>query len=187
MQAMIALILCDRGPRSRSENAIDLSAIITFPCQPLLRRRNRRVGVGIAVTVLAVILFALVNAGIVIARVVAVRIRVVIVGVIVVRVVPIRPPRIESEVEDDPGSVDEPTMMSVPNVIAAAIPIALPVTRMLRDDVVPPIRRKIIPGANLACAISIASQIRIRAIFRELIRADRSARIRADGLRTELH
>ena len=61
-------------------------------------------------------------------------------------------------------------MMSVPDVIAVAIPIALPITRVLGDDVIPPVRRKIIPGANLACAVSIASQIRSRAIFRELVR-----------------
>jgi hypothetical protein len=61
-------------------------------------------------------------------------------------------------------------MMSAPDVIAVAIPIALPVARVLRDNVVPPVCGKIIPGANLACAISIASQIRIRAISRELVR-----------------
>jgi hypothetical protein len=56
--------------------------------------------------------------------------------------------------------------MPVPNVIATAIPIALPVARMLRYDVVPPVRRKIISAANLARAISALSQIPDRAISR---------------------
>src|SRR3989441_12888632 len=74
---------------------------------------------------------------------------------------------------------------------------------MLRDDVIPPVGRKIISAANLACAIAVTSQIRDRAIscVRELrrpiaaidisagklIRTDRSAGIRTDVLRTELH
>src|SRR5439155_25985772 len=107
--------------------------------------------------VLAVILFVLVSARIGIARVVVIRVAVVIVRVIVVRVVPVRPPWIESEVKDDPGAIDESAMMPAPNVIAAAIPIALPVARMLRYDVVPPVRGKIISTAHLACASSLAS------------------------------
>src|SRR5437763_15191504 len=71
---------------------------------------------------------------------------------------------------------------------------------MLRDDVVPPIRREIISAANLSNAISVVSRIRNRAIscvrelrrpidaidasLHDLVRADR---IRADVLRTELH
>ena len=89
-------------------------------------------------------------------------------------------------------------MMSVPDVIAVAIPIALPITRVLGDDVIPPVRRKIIPGANLACAVSIASQIRNRTIscVRELIRTIDAIDIsvpeliridRSDRIRTELH
>src|SRR5256885_17107479 len=71
---------------------------------------------------------------------------------------------------------------------------------MLRDDVVPPIRGKIIPAPNLANAISVVSRIRNRAVScvresrrtiaaidisaRDLSRTDR---IRADVLRAELH
>jgi hypothetical protein len=45
-------------------------------------------------------------------------------------------------------------MMAIPHVIAAAIPIAVPVARMLRGDMIPPVRRKIISVANLAPATS---------------------------------
>src|SRR5207302_11016639 len=147
------------GPRLRAKHAVDLSVIITFSRELLLRGGNSRVGAGISIAVLSVRLVALVSAGIVVARVVAVLIRIVIVSVIIVRVVRIRPPRIKSEVEDDPGAVDESAMMSLPDVIAAAIPIALPVSRMLRDDVIPPVRRKIICAPNLATAGSFVSQI----------------------------
>jgi hypothetical protein len=89
-------------------------------------------------------------------------------------------------------------MMSAPDVIATAIPIPLPVARVLRDNVIPPVRGKTISAADLAGADSVTSQIRSRTIscLRELIRTidaiDISARElirtdRSDPIRTELH
>src|SRR5207237_9974215 len=72
-----------------------------------------------------------------------------------------------------------------------------------RDNVLPQVGRTLISAANLGCAIAVTSQIRDRAIScvrelrrtitaidisaRKLIRTDRSAGIRTDVLRTELH
>ena len=111
---------------------------------------------------LIVVFFGLVNAGFVIAGIVAIGIRVVIGGVIVVRI-PIRP-RIKPEVEDDPGAVDETAMMSMPPVVAASVPITMPIGRMLRDDVISPVRRETVSTPDLACAISFASRIGNRVI-----------------------
>ena len=175
--------------------------IVTLARESLLRSGDDRVGGLVGVTVLIGVGIA-VSARVVITRVVCVRIAVIPVSVVIIGI-PVRPPWIESEVKDDPGAIDESAMMPAPNVIAAAIPIALPVARMLRYDVVPPVRGKIISTAHLACASSLASQVRNRAIScvrklrrtiaaidisaRKLTRTDRSARIRMDGLRAELH
>src|SRR6266480_1234252 len=61
-QTVVVLELRDRGPSLRPKHAVDLTAIITFSCQSLLRGSNGRVSVSIAVAVLAVVLFVLVNA-----------------------------------------------------------------------------------------------------------------------------
>ena len=120
------MITHDGATGFRAEDAVDFSPIITLTRESLLRGSDGGIGVVIAVAVLSIILLALVSTRIVIGRFVVVRIPVVTVGVIVVRI-PILPPWIESEVEDDPGPVDESAMMPVPDVIAAAIPIALPI------------------------------------------------------------
>jgi hypothetical protein len=50
--------------------------------------------------------------------------------------------------------------MSVPPVVSVPIPISMPIRRMLCEDVVMPIRRKIISIANLTTAGSLACYIR---------------------------
>src|SRR4029077_20968998 len=102
------------------------------------------------------------NAGIVItARSVAVGIRIIIVAVIIG--VP-GPPRIKSEVEDEPGAVDETAAMAIPPVFAPTVPISMPVARVLSEHVIPPVRREIIAAAGLIRAASVASRIHERLI-----------------------
>src|SRR5437016_10235140 len=136
--------------------------IVTLARESLLRSGDDRVGGLVGVTVLIGVGIA-VSARVVITRVVCVRIAVIPVSVVIIGI-PVRPPWIESEIENDPGAIDESAMMPAPNVIAAAIPIALPVARMLRYDVVPPVRGKIISTANLGCAVSPVSGVCNRAI-----------------------
>jgi hypothetical protein len=94
-------------------------------------------------------------------------------------------------------------MMSIPRMVAVAIPIAVPVTRMLRGDVIPPVRRQTVSAPDLACGSSSVAWVSNPTIFsirdsgntiaaidisaRDLSPTNRSTRIRMDGLRAELH
>src|ERR1700736_4116511 len=76
-----------------------------------------------------------------------------------------RPPWIEADIEDDPATVDKAAMMSMPPMVATAVPIMMPVRGVLRKDVVPPTRTKRVASvADLTNAISDALRIRERAI-----------------------
>ena len=76
-----------------------------------------------------------------------------------------RPPWIEADIEDDPATVDKAAMMSMPPMVATAVPIMMPVRGMLRKDMVPPIRAKsVVSVANLTNAISDVLRGRDRAI-----------------------
>jgi hypothetical protein len=102
--------------------------VITLLGKFLLRtgdNRNGRLVVRIVV-VLTIILFVLVDVRTVVTRSVTVWIVVVTVAVVIVGV-PIRPPWLEPEVEDDPGTVNKTAVMSVPDMIAAPVPIAMPI------------------------------------------------------------
>ena len=92
-----------------------------------------------------VIRIALINAGVV-------AVRIIIIRVVVVRIT-VWVPR-ESEIEDEPRAVDKTATVAMPEMVAIPIPIAMPVGRMLREDAVVPIRRKIISIANLASTSS---------------------------------
>src|SRR5437588_2799384 len=124
-QSVAALVACHSLPCFRPSNAVDLSAIVTLARESLLRSGDDRVGGLVGVTVLIGVGIA-VSARVVITRVVCVRIAVISVSVVIIGI-PVRPPWIESEVKDDPGAIDESAMMPAPNVIAAAIPITLPI------------------------------------------------------------
>src|SRR3989440_9730698 len=95
--------------------------------------------VGIAV--LVVMHLPLVIAGVVISGIVIVRIRIIItvgrravaiirkaiVVVVIVRVVR-RPPRREAQVEDHPRSINEGASVTIPPMVAIAVPIAMPIS-----------------------------------------------------------
>ena len=81
--------------------------------------------------------------------------RLVIVGVAV--------PGIESEVEDEPGTVHEPATVAVPPMIAVTVPIAMPVGRMPGEDV-------IIPAGEVAIPVDVGIRM-IAAIVRQVMRA----------------
>ena len=151
----------------RSDDAVDLSVVITFSGQHILDVGNlygsgliRRtvavpaiVGgivvalvVGRIVTVLIVVRIA-VRAriisipGWITVTVVRVAVRIVIVSVGIVK----RPaePWEESDIEDEPGTVHETATVPIPKMVAIAVPIAMPTDRLLREDV-------IVSGANVA-------------------------------------
>src|SRR5262245_31859613 len=106
---------------------------------------------------LIVIHLALVIAGVVVTRIVIVRIRIVIdevrrdgailrdvvAVVFIIRVVR-RPPRIKSDTKDHPRFVDEATPVTVPPMIATSVPVAMPISRMPRDDVPLPVTTEMI-------------------------------------------
>ena len=132
-KAVIALIAHDCALRFGTEDAVDLSTVITFPRQLLLRSGNGRVGglIGRIVGVLAVVTGV---ATLIDARIIAVR-RIVIGGVVIVR---IAVPRKEPEIEDEPGVVDETATMTVPPMVGVTVPIAMPVAVVAREDVIAP-------------------------------------------------
>src|SRR5438874_8929453 len=164
-QAVIALVARNRASRLRANDTVDLSTVITLARQSLLHRGHSRVTRLIGVAILIVVLFA-----VVVIRIVSVRVTVgavaISVSVIIIRI-PIRPspPRPKSDVEYHPRTVEEVATMPVPDVITAAVPIAVPVRRMLREDVIMPVRRKIISVANLTATGSVACHVCDRLIF----------------------
>src|SRR5207237_7906108 len=86
--------------------------------------------IGRIVTALAVVIrILIVNAGIIAIRIWIV----VIVGVVIVGV-PV--PREESEIENEPITVDETATVPVPPVVGMTVPIAMPITRAPGEDVI---------------------------------------------------
>src|ERR1700730_565999 len=119
---MVALIFGNRGPRFRSKDAVDLTAIVTLLREGLLSGGYVRVaGLDglIRITVLVVIRSRIVRAGIV-----AVLVRITVAVGVVIRVIPIWPPRIEAGVKDEPRAVEEVATVTVPPMVAATIPVA---------------------------------------------------------------
>src|SRR5205814_8416494 len=100
----------------------------------------RLIRIAVLIVIHLALVIAAVVAGIVIVRIgniirrvrraVAI-IRDTIAVVVIVWVVPRRPPRIESDIKDDPRAVKEMTSVAVPPVIAVAVPITMPVRRTL--------------------------------------------------------
>ena len=86
-------------------------------------------------------------------RIVAVVIGIAVTVTIVVRVIPPPwPPRIKADVKSEPGASDEAPTMAMPKMVVIVAPVGMPVGRMLRDDVVVPVRRKPVSVSYLARA-----------------------------------
>lgn len=125
----------------RSKDAVNFAVVITLLRQFLLRIGDNRIGrlKGYIVAVCTVIFFVLVTVGIVITGIIVVQIGVVTTAIVVAVWIPERVPGIKSEVEDDPGPVDEMATVTVPPMITPGIPVTLPVGRALCEYVVTPI------------------------------------------------
>src|SRR6266404_8372021 len=99
-QTVVALITQDRAMRCRAEDAVDRSAVITFPCQSLLGAGNgapigKLVLIGRLVCTLTVVIGPFVNPGII-----TVLIGIIVIGGVVI--VGIAVPREESKIENEP-------------------------------------------------------------------------------------
>src|SRR5207302_8961150 len=154
-QTFVALITHQRVTRFRSENAIDLSVIITGSRQLILDVSHRRslvrtravsaliIGIGVTLIVVVrlivvIVVSALVvgsrlivNAGIIAIGAVGIGIIVIVgVGIVVGPAVP----RDKSEIEDEPGIVHPTATMSLPPMVAVTVPIAMPISRPSRED-----------------------------------------------------
>ena len=134
------MVARNRSSCLRSKYAVDFSTIITFLGEPFLSGGDGRIGILIDVAVLPVIFFGLVTVRIVIPWIVVVQIGIVTVAIVVAVWIQERVPGIKSEVEDDPGTVNEMATVTVPEMITPAIPVTLPVGRALCEYVVMPIR-----------------------------------------------
>src|ERR1043166_8104569 len=149
-QTVTSLKARNRSTCLRTNDAVDRSVVKTVLSQMILRRRNGRgrifVRRGSVLTVILVVLVA-----VRIFRIIRVRIVVVVRIIIAVRKSVV--PRIKAGIEHDPVAVEEMTTMPVPPMIMITIPIALPVRRTLRDDMIAPFCGQIITAStNLARA-----------------------------------
>jgi len=162
----------------RPQDAVDSSMVITCCRQFVLQVGNLCGDGGPIVRTVAVpiIIRGIVAALVVIGRIVAVLIVVrrpvgrariiavaiwipiavtvwVTVGIIIVGVVIVEgpaEPREETDIEDKPGTVHEAATVPVPEMVAPAVPIAIPIGRALGEDV-------ILPGADVSnCPVAAA-------------------------------
>jgi hypothetical protein len=77
---------------------------------------------------------------------------------------PPRPPRIEAKVKPPPESVDEDEAMTMEKMVTIAVPISVPIGRMLREHMILPVRAQIVsisqtlisPGDSPASILSKA-------------------------------
>src|SRR6202035_4415102 len=124
----------------------------------------------IGIAVLIVMHLPLIIAGIVVARLRIGRIRVVVVVVrvivarvwravaVVVRIVSaIPPPRIKTDIEYHPRSIDEAAPMAIPPMVAMPVPVAMPIPRLLPEDVLLPVTAK--TSVSIPVSVSIAELI----------------------------
>src|SRR3979411_1184701 len=118
-QAVVTLITHDRATRPRAVNSVDFSLVITLAAQLCLSGGNGRACIFIRRIVgsLAVII-AFINAPIILVRIIIVR-------VVIVRIT-VWVPR-ESEIEDEPRAVDKAATVAMPEVVAIAVPIVMPI------------------------------------------------------------
>ena len=134
-QALVTLVTHDRATGFRAEDTVDFSPVITLSRKLLLDCRDR--GIGIlprrVVGALAVVIgiATLINPRIVVIRVVIRRVVAVAIWIPIIV-------RIKSRVIDEPEAVDEVATMSVPPMITAPVPIAMPIGRASRKDMFSP-------------------------------------------------
>src|SRR5438128_7995806 len=178
LQTLVALITDQRMTCLRPQDAVDSSMVITCCRQFVLEVGNLRgdggpiVRTGTVPAIPGRIVAALIIIGrivavlivgrgpVVRARIIAVAIWIpiavavwVTVGIIIVGVVIVEgpaEPREETDIEDEPGTVHKAATVPVPEMVAPAVPIAIPIGRALREDV-------IMPGTNIAnCSVPAA-------------------------------
>src|SRR5437016_11411913 len=177
LQTLVALITDDGMMRFRSEDAVDLSTVITCSGQSVLSVGNLygggssgrtvavpgipgRIVAGLIIIGRIVAVLTVVRGPVVRARIIAVAIRIPIavavriaVGIIIVGVVIVEgpaEPREETDIEDEPGTVHKAATVPVPEMVAPAVPIAIPIARALGEDV-------IMPGADVSnCPVAAA-------------------------------